>query len=142
MIPGHAELHLPPDVVHVGLARLVVTQAARTCGLPPDRIEDLRIAVSEAVTNAILAHQQAGSVKMVVVAFGAVDDGRFEVSISDAGPGFEPMADPLEGRAWDIEGGLGITLIRGLADSVDFVRDTGMEVHMRFAASSRSRGSD
>lgn len=132
MTSGRAELRLPPDVVHVGLARLVVTQAARLAALGEDRIEDLRIAVSEAVTNAVVAHNHSGAEAPIRVAFGPVDSG-FEVAVTDTGPGFEPMDDPMLGRDWSLEGGLGVTLIRGLADSAEFLRDGGMSVRMTFA---------
>jgi serine/threonine-protein kinase RsbW len=129
-----AELRLPPDKRHVGLARLVVVSAARRAGMDEDRIEDLRIAVSEATTNAILAHHEAGSAEPVVVAFGSAGSGDFQVTISDTGPGFEPRSeDELSDRDWSMEGGLGVTLIRGLADAVEFVHEEGMRVRLRFS---------
>lgn len=131
---GDVELHLPPDVQYVGLARLVVCSAARQAGMASERVEDLRIAVSEATTNAIVAHQRSGEDRPVILSFGATDHGTFEVAVTDAGPGFEPLSpDAAGGRDWRDENGLGVTLIRGLADEVDFARDEGMRVHMRFA---------
>jgi len=131
---GDVELHLPPDVQYVGLARLVVCSAARQAGMAGDRVEDLRIAVSEATTNAILAHQRASETRPVVLTFGPTERGTFEVAITDAGPGFEPASPgSAAGRDWRDENGLGVTLIRGLADEVDFTRGEGMRVHMRFA---------
>lgn len=127
------ELHLPPDVVYVGLARLVVTAAARRSGMDPARVEDLKIAVSEATTNAIRAHQEVEVAQPVVIAFGS-HDGRFTVTIQDAGPGFRPPApSDTEPRDWTEEGGFGVTVIRGLADEVDFVPGDGTEVHITFA---------
>ncbi len=134
------ELHLPPDVAHVGIARLVVTSAARQCGLDDGRVEDLKIAVSEATTNAILAHQRVDVARPVVLAFGAAD-GRFEVTIQDAGPGFEPPPiEQADTRDWTQEGGLGVTLIRGLADDVAFQHDEGTAVHMTFAVTIEEHG--
>lgn len=128
------ELELPPDDAFVGLARLVVVAAARNAGMDEVRREDLRIAVSEATTNAIAAHRRAGADAPVLLQFGARGDG-FQVTIADAGGGFDPPARPVEDRDWTIEGGLGITLIRGLADEVEFVRGTGTRLHLRFALS-------
>jgi anti-sigma regulatory factor (Ser/Thr protein kinase) len=66
-----------------------------------------------------------------VLQFGPSDNGSFGVTVVDAGPGFDPR--PLsEDRDWTLEGGLGVTLIRGLADEVSFVRGEGMRVHMNF----------
>ncbi len=131
---AEVELQLPPDTQHVGLARLVVVTAARRAGMDEERVEDLRIAVSEATTNAILAHRREGSGERVVVRFGPTMEGEFAVLISDTGPGFEPKStEELEERDWSIEGGLGVTLIRGLADHVEFVHNEGMRVRLRFA---------
>ena len=134
------QLHLPPDVVYVGLARLVVTTAARQSGMDDARVEDLKIAVSEATTNAILAHQRAEADDPVVLCFGA-QDGSFRVTIEDTGPGFEPPPPVgIEARDLTQEGGLGVTLIRGLADEVDFIRDSGTRVHMSFSVGLNGSG--
>jgi serine/threonine-protein kinase RsbW len=127
------ELHLPPELQYVGLARLIVCAAARQAGMNGERIEDLRIAVSEATTNAVLVQRRVDPSVPVVLHFGAAD-GAFEVTIVDTGPGFQPMpAHTGNGRDWSIEGGLGITIIRELADDVRFVREDGMRVSIRFA---------
>ena len=128
------ELHVPPDVVYVGLARLVVTAAARRSGMDPARVEDLKIAVSEATTNAIHAHQRVDVGQPVVIAFGP-QGGQFQVTIQDTGPGYEPPPPPVgDGpREWTEEGGLGIMVIRGLADDVSFVQGQGTQVHISFA---------
>ena len=130
--PAVVELRLPPDVAFVSIARLLVTLAARNCGMSSERLEDLRIAVSEATTNAIRAHQASESKEPVVLGFGPLDGG-FEVVVSDAGPGFEPIDPAMAAeRNWRNESGLGVTIIRGLADEVSFERLEGMRVNMRF----------
>jgi serine/threonine-protein kinase RsbW len=128
------ELQVPPDTRYVGLARLAVCAAARNAGLDQERTEDLRIAVSEATANAILAHQRQNTDRPVCLRFGVADSGAFVVTVADCGPGFDPGSPrALEERDWTVEGGLGVTLIRGLADDVEFVRGEGMDVHLRFA---------
>lgn len=131
---GEIELHLPPDVQYVGLARLVVTVAARQAGMADERVEDLKIAVSEATTNAIMAHRRSSEATPVVLSFGPTEERTFGVTIVDTGPGFEPLPpEAHEMRSWTDESGLGVTLIRGLADDVEFLRGEGMRVNMRFA---------
>lgn len=140
---SEVELHLPPDVQYVGLARLVVTVAARQAGMADERIEDLKIAVSEATTNAILAHRRSDEPSPVVLSFGPTRNDTFGVTIADTGPGFDPpSSDTHSTRAWTDEGGLGVTLIRGLADDVEFVRGQGMRVNMRFAVGLSVNGRD
>jgi serine/threonine-protein kinase RsbW len=132
------ELRLPPDPQLVGLARLVVVTAARRAGMDEERVEDLRIAVSEATTNAILAHSRGGSDDRVLLRFGATADEKgFTVLVADSGSGFDPSSpEDLATRAWSEEGGLGVTLIRGLADEVQFTRGgDGMDVSLQFQVS-------
>jgi serine/threonine-protein kinase RsbW len=127
------ELQLPPDTQHVGLARLIVVTAARRAGVDEERVEDLRIAVSEATTNAILSHQREDSGAPVSLRFGSTEEGDFQVTIADEGRGFEPAsADEIADRDAEDERDLGVTLIRGLADHVEFVQEDGMRIHLRF----------
>lgn len=128
---GQVELQLPADSQYVGLARLVVTTVARQVGMDDERVEDLKIAVSEATTNAIKAHRHRQQQHPVVLQFGATDNDSFEVTIIDAGPGFDPTLQNHE-RDWTRGGGLGLMIIQELADDVTFVRGEGMRVHMRF----------
>ncbi len=135
---GDVELKVPSDVAYVSLARLVVTVAARQSGMDDERVQDLKIAVSEATTNAILAHQRIGREGPVVLRFGR-NGGQFRVTIHDTGPGFDPAAaEPRPPSALLSEGGLGVVLIRGLADDVEFVRGGGMSVDMRFTIDLRA----
>jgi anti-sigma regulatory factor (Ser/Thr protein kinase) len=128
------ELQVPPDTRYVGLARLAVCAAARNAGLDEARTEDLRIAVSEATANAILAHQRHDTERPVCLRFGVSEAGTFDVLVADCGPGFDPPEPLVLGqRDWTSEGGLGVTLIRGLTDAVEFVRGDGMAVHLRFS---------
>ncbi|MGH3922189.1 MAG: ATP-binding protein [Pseudonocardiaceae bacterium] len=131
-MPGKIELQLPAHVQYVGLARLVVTAVARQAGMAAERIEDLKIAVSEATTNAIKSHQRHHREQSpVVLQFGPTGNGSFQVTIADAGPGFDPLPTDRE-RDWTLEGGLGVMIIRELADDVTFIRSEGMRVHMNF----------
>lgn len=131
---GPVELCLPANVAYVWLARLVVCASARQAGMDDERVEDLRIAVSEATANAVTAHRRAGLDQPVVLRFGPTEEHTFEVTVVDSGPGFEPVAAAsMNGRDWTIEGGLGVTIIRELADDVRFLHGDGMRVSMNFA---------
>lgn len=130
-------LRLPPDTQLVGLARLVVITAARDAGLDDERIEDLRLAVSEAITNAMLAHSRNGCHEPISLSVEDLRSGdgtgdAFAVTVQDEGPGFDPEACAAREREWSEENGLGLTLIKGLADHAEFVREGGMRVKLRF----------
>ena len=125
------ELRLPPDDANVGLVRLVVVTAARQAGMDAERLEDLRLVVSEAATNALLSHQRVDSAHPVTVAF-EVNDGAFAVTVSDFGPGFDPVDEVAAIHDESREGGLGLTLMRALADDASFEHSDGMHVRLRF----------
>ncbi len=127
------ELAVPPDPQYVGLARLIVTAAARQSGMTNDRIEDLKIAVGEATASAIRARQRVADDQPVSLFFGPTGTNHFAVTIADAGlMSDDDTPDTIGSRNWGGDGSLGVTLIRGLADIVDFSGETGMSVHMRF----------
>ena len=117
------ELEIPP---HAALLDVVRTVIATTAGidplLPEQRVADLRLAVSEACANAIHAHQRAHTTEMVQVRC-SVDDKRVTVEIQDHGEGSTPRPSPLPAATdparLQHERGLGIPLMRALADEID-----------------------
>jgi serine/threonine-protein kinase RsbW len=121
--PG-IELGIPARAEYVALARLVVSSIASSRrDLADERIDDLKVAVSEACTNAIEAHRKASSLMAVTVACSETDD-RFVVSVRDHGGGFNPETLPEHPPVTDperlnFERGLGIPLIRTLVDDVE-----------------------
>ena len=119
------ELEIPARPEYVGLARLVVSSLASTRRtLADDRIDDLKLAVSEACTNAIEAHADLDVRERVVVRWSEADD-HLQVQVEDRGQGFDPGALPEHPPVTDpdrlnFERGLGIPLIRTLVDEVIF----------------------
>jgi serine/threonine-protein kinase RsbW len=117
------ELEIPARPEYVALARLVVSSlASARRDLTDDRVDDLKVAVSEACTNAIEAHHSAESDDSVIVRCVEHDD-RLDIEIEDRGSGFDPEALPEHPPVTDperlnFERGLGIPLIRTLVDDV------------------------
>lgn len=124
------ELEIPARAEFVALARLVVSALASSDStLADERIDDLKLAVSEACTNAIEAHDAAGSVERVLVRCQAGVDS-LEVRVEDRGHGFDPADLPDHPPVTDpnrlkFERGLGIPLIRALVDEVEFSPTAG-----------------
>jgi len=119
------ELEIPARPEYIALVRLVVSSlASGRRVLADERIDDLKLAVSEACTNAIEAHGALDTEERVRVRCQDGDD-RFEVSIDDRGEGFDPASLPEHPPVTDperlnFERGLGIPLIRTLVDEVRF----------------------
>ena len=137
-LPGNSgsfALEVPPEADQVRTARLFASAVARHFGADEDRVEDLKVAISEATTNSINAHRKADISDPVRIAAASEDEGvRF--SVIDAGPGFsteDMLADtrsevtPAHGL---FEGSLGLTLIRTLFPGVEISQNTdrGMTV--------------
>ena len=103
-------LTLPSSPEYVLLARLVMGQAGRLAGLEPEDVYDLKLAVTEAVTNVI----RHAAVKSYEIEYTVMPSG-IEVSVTDDGGGFS-VAD-LTGEP-DEHGGFGLTVIRNLVDEL------------------------
>ncbi len=123
-------LEIPPRAEFVAVARLVVSTAAKSRrALADDRVADLTLALSEACTNAIEAHDAKDEADRVTVRVDE-DDDRLVVTVEDRGPGFDLMELPAHPAVTDperlnFERGLGIPIIRNLVDEVTFTSDDG-----------------
>ncbi len=108
--PEPISLTLPSSAEYVLLARLVVGQVGRLAGFEPEDIYDLKLAVTEAVTNVI----RHAAVKSYEVEYRVLAR-TVEVTVTDVGGGFN-VAD-LTGTP-DEQGGFGLTVIRNLVDEL------------------------
>lgn len=87
-------MSIPAGTAYVGIIRLAVASLARSAGFDEERVDDIRIAVSEACTNAVLAHEEAGTQDPITVAWEEAAD-RIVVQVQDrvgtpAGEGVSP----------------------------------------------------
>lgn len=134
------ELEIPPRNDYLALARRAVAAAARLQGAMADRrVEDLSLAVSEACTNAVNASRARGIDTAVHLRVELTNDAVL-VTVTDHAGGFEPdEVDPIpsaeDPRRLGHEGGLGLPLIRSLADEASFTATAdGTAVTIRVAA--------
>jgi anti-sigma regulatory factor (Ser/Thr protein kinase) len=125
-----AELRIPPDPAFVSLARLVVAQAARQAGVASDRVQDVKIAVDEALATAVRAQAANNLSAPIDLEFGSTAQG-FEVIVQTLeeqstarGPGQQPGAELLDPK-------LSFTIIEGLTDEVTYEPD-GATLRLRF----------
>ncbi|WP_139492037.1 anti-sigma B factor RsbW [Brevibacillus dissolubilis] len=130
------ELTLPARVEYIGVARLMVSGVANRLGFPYDDIEDIKLSVAEACTNAV-RHAYQGAEGKVRIQCGIFAD-RLEITISDNGEDFNLDAIRQERgpitKDTDIEnlseGGLGLYLIHTLMDEVEISGEQGITVAM------------
>jgi serine/threonine-protein kinase RsbW len=111
------EITIPPRSVYVGVVRLTVSSLARSAGLDEDQVDDLRIAVSEVCTNAVLAHEEAGSQEPVVVTW-LEEPERFVIDVQGAVQPTE--ADPEDSHGFATRGVLSQALLESLVDETQW----------------------
>jgi anti-sigma regulatory factor (Ser/Thr protein kinase) len=107
-------------------ARKLVTELAAEAGVRGQRLEDIRLVVSEAVTNAVSYAYKGPAGEIQVLA--AVVSGELWIVIADDGEG-------MRGRGGDARGlGLGLGLMARLSDALTILTRSsgGVEVRMRF----------
>ncbi len=109
------------------IVRGMLSGVAELLAIDPELLDDLKTAVSEACNNVVLHAYGDQPGPMAVRLF--VDDERIQVTVEDRGAGLPPeSADRTEG--------IGLSVIRALADEVRFVEGSegGTRVEMDFAA--------
>jgi serine/threonine-protein kinase RsbW len=143
--PGEIVLEIPARTEYVSLVRVVVAAAAE---IEPDMdsalIDDLRVAVSEATTNAIVAHDLHGVSDRIRIHCKLADD-EIAVVVHDQGMGFEPdevpiLPEPDSPERLLHESGLGVHLMQMLADESEIsATDDGTDVRLVVYSSKRRR---
>jgi serine/threonine-protein kinase RsbW len=110
------ELRVPCKAEWVALVRLSVAAVASRLNFSIDEIEDIKLAVAEACTNAI---QHARDSAYIDIKCEATDAG-LRIGVRDHGRG--TRAEQIVSREFEEErvGGLGIFLIRSLMDDVQY----------------------
>ena len=120
---------------NAAVARERVRRVASAAGVSHAALDDIEIAVGEAVTNAILYGSPTATSRIVISSLYLAEDGVFEVEIRDQGRGFDPDQIRTDENT-DMLGGRGIRLMRALMDTV-ILEYTGQGMAVRL---SRKRG--
>ena len=132
----YVEIRLPAKAQYIGIARLTISGLASRLGFTYDEIEDLKIATSEAVTNAV-QYAYKDNVGEIVVGCALFKD-KIEVMIADHGESFNYEEtkkeigpyNELEEVEFLREGGLGLYLMETLMDEVKVHHEEGVTVLM------------
>jgi len=110
-------LDAPAAVERMSEVRTCVVDWVRPLGMPETGLFDLKVAVGEALANAVRHGSPSGGQDTVAIDVTAFDD-RVEVLISDHGHGFD--GDAACGDDVYASGGRGVMFMRALADRVEF----------------------
>jgi serine/threonine-protein kinase RsbW len=109
-------LTIPAKPEYITLSRLALAGLARVRPLPDDTLADLKLALTEACSNSV-RHAYGDGEGHVVISFELLED-RLIVEVADDGSGFEVGEADSDGEELS-EGGLGIAIIRSVADEVE-----------------------
>jgi len=108
--------------IHVRTARMITKAVALRSGVDDPLLDEVRLAVGEACSRAVEAHQKHCPEEPVVLNL-TDGKGRFSVSVSDRVPD-EPEED-----------GLSMAVIKGLADELEIVSsENGTTISMSWPA--------
>ena len=112
-------LTFPAKPEYITLSRLALTGLARVRPFADDTLADLKLALTEATSNSV-RHAYGEAEGHVEISFQLWQD-RLVVEVSDDGTGFEPTGDEPAAPGEDelSEGGLGIAIIRSIADELE-----------------------
>jgi serine/threonine-protein kinase RsbW len=111
-------LTIPAKPEYITLSRLALAGLSRVRPLSDEALADLKLALTEACSNSV-RHAYGESGGHVEISFELRDD-RLIVEVADDGTGFDPGHADGEGDRDELsEGGLGIAIIRSIADEVE-----------------------
>ena len=114
-------LRIPAKAEYITLCRLALTGLAQLRTIGDDTMADLKLALTEAVSNSVrhaYGPDGQGSVDVIY----ELHPDRLGIEVVDDGEGFDPEEEPQLGAGSGeelSEGGLGIAIIRSIADEFE-----------------------
>jgi len=129
---GTVRLTFPAKPEYITLSRLALTGLSRVRPLAPETLAELKLALTEACSNSV-RHAYGDEEGQVEISFELRAD-RLVVEVADDGFGFEPAEAARADDGSELtEGGLGIAIIRSVADEVEIGgRGNGRGSRLRF----------
>jgi serine/threonine-protein kinase RsbW len=126
-------LRIPAKAEYVALCRLALTGLSQLRAIRDDTLADLKLALTEEVSNSV-RHAYGPSGNGHVDVTYELGPHRLGIEVVDDGEGFDPDEPPsFEGEELS-EGGLGIAIIRSIADEFEIQSAPGQRgSRLRFA---------
>jgi serine/threonine-protein kinase RsbW len=123
-------LTIPAKPEYILLGRLALSSLARLQPLSDEELSDLKLALTEACTNSV-RHAYVDGPGTVEIVYDLRPD-RVVVEVTDSGEGFTPPREREDDTDELAEGGLGIAIIRALADELEIGERSGGGSRLRF----------
>ncbi len=115
-------LRIPAKPEYITLCRLALTGISRLRPFGDETLADLKLALTEACSNSV-RHAYDNGDGSVDIRYELHSD-RLVIEVTDEGEGFDP--DDSDGAPEELsEGGLGIAIIRAIADEVEIGTQPG-----------------
>lgn len=126
------ELKVPCKPEYVRTVRALIEDLAESVPLSPEATEEVKVAASEAVANIVRHAYRGQSEAEPILIRCSTNCGKLTVEVIDRGIGFKvPSATTVPQPDPSREGGLGIFLIRGLMDKVDYWSQPNLGTRIR-----------
>lgn len=128
---------------NVGLARVSIAAFAAQLDYTVSELDDLKGAVSEAVSNAII-HGYRNDPDHVVKIAAYILDGELEVAVEDRGRGIGDIDEALKPGVSTTEErlGLGFSFMRSFVDRLEIISEPGKGTRVRMFKRPASRRSN
>lgn len=131
-ITNHMKLTMAAESVNEGLARIAIAAFAASLNPTLEELEDVKTAVSEAVTNAIIHGYRGVWPKGEVVMEGYIEEDMLTVTVTDYGIGIEDIdraREPLYTTAPQEErSGMGFSFMEAFTDELTVESRAGKTV--------------
>jgi len=124
-------LTIPARAEYITLCRLALTGLSALRPFSEELLADLKLALTEACSNSVRHAYAGGGAGVVEIVYDLQPD-RLVIEVTDEGEGFDPDETGAPGEGLS-EGGLGIAIIRAIADEVEIgQRPQGKGSRLRF----------
>lgn len=116
----------------LALVQQFVLDKARSIDVLPAVTQKIKLVLEEVILNIISYAYGAGQGGLLKTGCALVAPGLFQIRIIDQGRAFDPLAQPEPDTALSLDdrnvGGLGVHLVRQMADQVEYQRQNGQNI--------------
>ena len=127
-ITNHVRMILPAVVGNEGFARATVAAFCTPLSPSIEEINDIKTAVSEAVTN-VIVHAYPDKVGEITIEVTIYDDRVVQIAVSDDGMGLSNIEEAKKPffttKSKDEHSGMGFTIMEAFMDELEVISESG-----------------